>query len=148
MLTLTVFIKMTLGEMISFLPIPGAVFTLANRALTPAIVEFLKKLGRKNVGVNFDPANMILYDKGEPIEALRTLASWVKQCHLKDANRTKTRGAWGEEVPVGTGQVDWKKFFAVLREIQFAGPCCVEREAGNQRVADIVTARKLVESLS
>jgi hypothetical protein len=44
--------------------------------------------------------------------------------------------------------VDWKKFFEVLNEIQFSGPCCIEREAGNQRVADIVTARKLVESLS
>jgi len=107
---------------------------------------FLEKLGRVNVGVNFDPANMILYDKGEPIEALRTLASWVKQCHLKDANRTKTPGTWGEEVPVGTGQVDWKKFFAALRDIQFAGPCCIEREAGNQRVVDIINARKLVES--
>lgn len=109
---------------------------------------FLEKLGRVNVGVNFDPANMILYDKGDPIAALRTLASWVKQCHLKDANRTKKPGEWGEEVPVGTGQVDWKKFLAVLREIQFAGPCCIEREAGPQRVADIVTARKLVESVA
>ena len=68
---------------------------------------FLEKLGRVNVGVNFDPANMILYDKGNPIAALRTLASWVKQCHVKDANRTQTPGTWGEEVPSGTGQVDW-----------------------------------------
>jgi sugar phosphate isomerase/epimerase len=109
---------------------------------------FLEKLGRVNAGVNFDPANMILYDKGDPIEALRTLGTWVKQCHIKDATRTKTPGAWGEEVPLGAGQVDWRKFFAVLREIQFAGPCCIEREAGNQRVADIVTARKWMESVN
>jgi len=108
---------------------------------------FLEKLGRVNVGVNFDPANMLLYDKGNPVEALRTLASWVKQCHIKDANRTTAPGAWGEEVPVGTGQVDWKQFFAVLNEIGFTGDCCIEREAGNQRVTDIITARKLVESL-
>jgi hypothetical protein len=44
--------------------------------------------------------------------------------------------------------VDWKKFFAVLCEIQFAGPCCIEREAGTKRVADIIVARKLVEGLS
>ena len=109
---------------------------------------FLEKLGRVNVGVNFDPANMVLYDKGDPIAALRTLASWVKQCHIKDANRTKTPGSWGEEVPAGTGQVDWKQFFDVLKEIQFDGPCCIEREAGTQRAADIVTARKLIESLN
>lgn len=108
---------------------------------------FLEKLGRVNVGVNFDPANMILYDKGNPIAALRTLASWVKQCHIKDANRAQTPGTWGEEVPSGTGQVDWKQFFAVLREIGFTGHCCIEREAGTQRVADIITARKMVEAL-
>jgi L-ribulose-5-phosphate 3-epimerase len=107
---------------------------------------FLEKLGRVNVGVNFDPANMILYDKGNPIAALRTLASWVKQCHIKDANRTQTPGTWGEEVPSGTGQVDWKQFFAVLREINFNAHCCIEREAGTQRVADIIAARKMVEA--
>jgi sugar phosphate isomerase/epimerase len=109
---------------------------------------FLEKLGRVNVGVNFDPANMILYDKGDPIEALRTLSRWVKQCHIKDAIRTKTPGTWGEEVPAGTGQVNWQEFFAVLQEIQFGGWCCIEREAGNRRAADIRTARELVEKLT
>ncbi len=108
---------------------------------------FLEKLGRANVGVNFDPANMLLYDRGNPIDALRTLAPWVKQCHLKDANRTRTPGAWGEEVVVGTGEVDWPQFFAVLREMRFPGWCCIEREAGTQRAADIVAAKELVESL-
>src|SRR5262245_34604718 len=103
---------------------------------------FLEKLGRPNVGVNFDPANMILYDKGDPIGALRTLGRWVKQCHLKDANRTRTPGTWGEEVVVGTGQVDWIAFFQTLRDIGFAGDCCIEREAGSQRVADIRAARQ------
>src|SRR6266496_2776007 len=109
---------------------------------------FLEKLGRVNVGANFDPANLILYNKGDPIDALRTLASWVKQCHIKDANRTAHPGTWGEEVPVGTGQVAWKEFFAMLQTIQFGGFCCIEREAGQQRVADIRTARDFVKSLN
>ena len=109
---------------------------------------FLEKLGRVNVGVNFDPANMILYEKGDPISALRTLATWVKQCHIKDANRTQTPGTWGEEVPAGTGQVEWKQFFKVLSEIQFAGYCSIERKAGAQRGEDIITARKMVEALA
>ena len=112
------------------------------------LFDFLHRLARPNVGVNFDPANMILYDKGNPTAALRALAGWVKQCHIKDALRTHTPGTWGQEVPAGTGQVNWKEFFDVLREIGFAGECCIEREAGNQRVADIVIARKMVESLS
>ena len=110
--------------------------------------SFLEKLGRVNVGVNFDPANMILYDKGNPIGALRTLATWVKQCHIKDARATQTPGTWGEEVPSGTGQVNWKEFFTALKEMQFGGWCCIEREAGTQRVADIITARRLVESIA
>ena len=106
--------------------------------------SFLEKLDRKNVGVNFDPANMILYDKGDPIEALRTLGPWLKQCHLKDARRTRQPGTWGEEVAVGTGEVDWRAFFRVLQELNFSGYCCFEREAGNQRVADIRAGRDFV----
>ncbi len=54
---------------------------------------------------------------------------------------------WSEEIPSGTGQVDWKQFFAVLREIGFNGHCCIEGEAGTQRVADIITARKMAEEV-
>jgi sugar phosphate isomerase/epimerase len=109
---------------------------------------FLKTLDRANVGVNFDPANMILYDKGDPVAALRTLGPWVKQCHLKDAVRTKTPGTWGEEVRLGTGQVDWKGFFRALDAAGFTGNLNIEREAGNQRVADIRAAREYVERLA
>jgi len=108
---------------------------------------FLEKLGRPGVGVNFDPANMILYDKGDPIEALRVLAPWLKQCHIKDATRARKPGTWGEEVPVGTGEVDWRTFFEVLNEVGFEGDCCIEREAGDQRVADIRAAYDFVTKL-
>ncbi|HUR45650.1 MAG TPA: sugar phosphate isomerase/epimerase family protein [Candidatus Saccharimonadales bacterium] len=116
--------------------------------IAASLDAFLRKLQRANVGVNFDPANMILYDKGNPIEALKGLAPWLKQCHIKDANRTRTPGTWGEEVPAGTGQVDWKAFFTTLRSIGFRGNLCIEREAGNQRVADIKTAVQLLQGLS
>lgn len=110
--------------------------------------EFLTQLGQPNVGVNFDPANMLLYDKGNPIEALRKLGPWIRQVHIKDARRTQVPGTWGEEVMAGTGEVDWPAFFQALGEIGFAGNLCIEREAGNQRVADIRSARELVERLS
>jgi sugar phosphate isomerase/epimerase len=111
------------------------------------MAAFLKKLDRPNVGVNLDPANMLLYDKGDPVAALRTLGPWLKQCHLKDAVRTKTPGTWGEEVRLGTGQVDWKAFFRTLDAVAFKGNLCIEREAGTQRVADIRAAREYVEKL-
>jgi sugar phosphate isomerase/epimerase len=109
--------------------------------------SFLEQLGRKNVGVNVDPANMILYDKGDPIAALRVLSPWLKQCHIKDARKTKVPGAWGEEVVAGTGQVPWREFFQVLEQVRFGGFCSIEREAGTQRVQDIRAAREFIESL-
>jgi L-ribulose-5-phosphate 3-epimerase len=110
----------------------------------PVLAQLLQKLKRTNVGVNFDPANMILYDKGDPIAALRTLGPSIRQVHIKDARRTKVPGTWGEEVTVGTGEVDWRAFFATLRKLNYAGDFVIEREAGNQRVADIRTARDVV----
>lgn len=62
----------------------------------------------------------------------------------KDATRTRKLGTWGEEVVVGTGEVVWKKFVAVLDEVKFDGYCCIEREAGNQRVADIKAEKEFV----
>lgn len=108
---------------------------------------FLKQLNEPNVGVNFDPANMLLYDKGDPVASLRALKPWLRQCHIKDATRTKTPGGWGEEVAVGEGQVDWTAFFRALDEVQFHGFCCIEREAGNQRQKDILTARQFIERI-
>jgi L-ribulose-5-phosphate 3-epimerase len=112
------------------------------------LATFLTKLNRPNVGVNFDPANMILYDKGDPIEALRVLGPWLKQCHIKDATRTTQPGTWGAEVPVGTGDVKWAALFATLKELGYEGNLCIEREAGTQRVADIITALQMVEKIA
>ena len=111
------------------------------------LAAFLRKLGRPNVGVNFDPANMILYDKGDPIAALQRLGPWLKQCHIKDAVKTKTPGAWGREVPVGTGEVDWRAFLNTLNNLGFQGNLAIEREAGGQRVADIRAARQYLEKI-
>jgi L-ribulose-5-phosphate 3-epimerase len=112
-----------------------------------ALRDFLEDLGCPNTGVNFDPANMILYGKGDPIEALRILGPWIKQVHIKDAVATRQPGTWGGEVAAGTGDVDWKVFFATLENLGYQGNFCIEREAGNQRVADILTARQMVGSL-
>jgi sugar phosphate isomerase/epimerase len=110
-----------------------------------ALAQLLKALERPGVRVNFDPANMILYAKGDPIEALRVLAPWIAQVHVKDARATKVRGTWGEEVAVGSGEVNWNSFCATLNDINFTGNLVFEREAGNQRIADLRTARMVIE---
>jgi L-ribulose-5-phosphate 3-epimerase len=111
----------------------------------PVLAALLEKLACPNVGVNFDPANMILYDKGDPVDAVRVLGPWIRQVHLKDANRTRTPGTWGKEVPLGTGEVDWPGFFAALAAAGFAGDLVIEREAGMQRIADVRTAREVFQ---
>lgn len=108
------------------------------------LLGFFKHVSKKNVGINFDPANMILYDKGEPVDSLRVLAKHVKQCHIKDATTTKAPGTWGAEVVVGTGEVDWPAFFQVLDEAGFDGYLAIEREAGDQRVKDIRAGKEFV----
>jgi L-ribulose-5-phosphate 3-epimerase len=112
-----------------------------------SLVAFLDHLDEPNVAVNFDPANMLLYHNGDPIAALRTIGHRVRSCHLKDAIVTTVPGTWGEEVPIGTGQVDWPAFFATMADIRYAGFFCFEREAGSQRAADITAGKNHVEAL-
>lgn len=104
--------------------------------------DLLEHLNHPAVGVNFDPANMILYAKGDPIEAVRILAPWIKHVHFKDALATKVPGEWGQEVPWGDGEVGVAAFLHALEEIGYTGACAIEREAGHQREEDILNAVK------
>ena len=99
----------------------------------------LDELKCPNLKVNFDPANMLLYDKGDPLRAVEILGPDIRSVHVKDANRTKVPGTWGEEVPLGKGQVNIRQFVKTLQKVGYRGALCIEREVGNQeeRVADI-----------
>jgi sugar phosphate isomerase/epimerase len=99
----------------------------------------LDELKRPNLKVNFDPANMLLYDKGDPLRAVEILGKDIRSVHVKEANRPTTPGNWGEEVPLGQGQVNIRAFVQTLKKVGYRGPLCIEREVGNQeqRVADI-----------
>jgi sugar phosphate isomerase/epimerase len=112
-----------------------------------ALRGFLEELARPNLGVNFDPANLILYGKGDPIAGLKTLLPHVVSCHIKDATATRTPGTWGTEVVVGTGEVDWPAFFETLDRGGFTGTLALEREAGDQRVGDLRAAHAFVRPL-
>ncbi len=104
----------------------------------------LEEIAHPNVGVNFDPANMILYGMGDPVAALRALAAHVRQVHVKDAVPTDVPGTWGREVVAGTGAVDWKAFLAEVRRLPRAVDLVIEREAGPTREADIRAAAAVV----
>src|SRR5437016_250256 len=111
----------------------------------------LDELKCPNLKVNFDPANMLLYDKGDPIRAVELLGPDIRSVHVKDANRPTTPGQWGEEVPLGKGQANIKQFVKTLQKVGYRGPLCIEREVGNQeeRLADVAHGiRYLRESLA
>jgi L-ribulose-5-phosphate 3-epimerase len=111
----------------------------------------LDELKCPNVKVNFDPANMLLYDMGDPLKAVEILGPDIRSVHVKDANRPKVPGTWGDEVPLGRGQVNIKKWVETLKKAGYRGPLCIEREVGDQeqRVADIAHGiRHLKECLA
>jgi len=110
--------------------------------------EFLEKLRHPALAVNFDPANMILYDKGNPVEAVGVLSPWIKHVHIKDALRTKKRGEWGTEVVWPTGQVNAEKFLKALKQAGFKGALSVERETGDNRLGDIKAAVNMLKRLN
>ena len=99
----------------------------------------LGELRCPNLKVNFDPANMLLYDKGDPLRAVEILAPDIRSVHVKDANRPTKPGTWGVEVPLGQGQVNIRQFVKTLQKVGYRGPLCIEREVGNQeqRMADV-----------
>jgi L-ribulose-5-phosphate 3-epimerase len=92
-----------------------------------------------NAKINFDPANVLLYDMGDPLRAVEILGPDIRSVHVKDANRTKVPGTWGAEVPLGKGEVNIKQFIGTLKKVGYRGPLCIEREVGDQeaRVHDI-----------
>jgi sugar phosphate isomerase/epimerase len=108
------------------------------------VVTVLKELSQPNLGVNFDPANMILYGKGDPIQAMQTLQPWVKQVHIKDAKVTDVRGTWGTEVVAGEGDVPWESFLQLVPE---GVDLVIEREGGDNRIDDITRAKDMLEEL-
>jgi L-ribulose-5-phosphate 3-epimerase len=108
-----------------------------------AILQELADRGTP-VGVNFDPANMVLYGMGDPVEALRQLAPWVQQIHIKDACVTDDVGQWGREMVVGEGQVRWAEFARMYHDAGLSCDLVIEREGGDERVKDVRTAASVV----
>jgi sugar phosphate isomerase/epimerase len=118
----------------------------------PVLLSFLKDVDRSNLGINFDPANMILYGTGDPVEALNILGPHVLSVHCKDGDwpAKDAPGSLGAERPLGEGSVGIPRFLEKLKAIGFRGPLNIEREAENQeeRYRDIRAAVKLLDSLA
>ncbi len=113
------------------------------------LLTFLNDLNTKNVGVNFDPANMILYGAGDPVEAVGMLGRHIRHVHVKDAIASPRPGVeWGREVPFGEGEVDGTAFFRALIDAGYEGPLTIECEIhAADRLANVKTAIAKLEEL-
>ena len=115
------------------------------------LIQFLDDVGRENLFVNFDPANMILYGAGEPLPALEELGPRVRSVHCKDATWSERPGeTWGREVPLGEGDVDFAAFLKALQRIGYDGPLTIEREIPQEperQKAEIGRAIELLQRL-
>ena len=116
------------------------------------LLSFFKQVDRPNLRINFDPANMILYGSGDPIEALLLLAPHVISVHAKDGDWPPkgVAGALGTERPLGQGAVGMARFIATLRKVGYKNPINIEREVPDhqQRLSDMRDGIRLLQSLT
>ncbi|MBQ8688965.1 MAG: sugar phosphate isomerase/epimerase [Clostridia bacterium] len=112
------------------------------------VLRFIEDSGRDNLGVNLDPANLIMYGKANPIDALTVFGKYVRDVHAKDGKYPTCGRELGPEVPIGEGEVNFPALVKRLKEIGYDGVLTIEREIeGDEQTRDIIAAKKLLERL-
>lgn len=136
-------------EIADFLGERGMKLTLETGQETgDVLVGFIADVGRPNLGVNFDPANMLLYGNDKPIFAVEKLGPWLYNVHAKDGNWPTEEGKLGREMPIGQGQVNFPEFIRKLRDVGYRGPLIIEREiSGPKQVEDMRGAIQFLNKL-
>jgi len=113
-----------------------------------ALVRAIEDVGLPNLGVNLDPANLLMYGKANPCDALLVLGGYVMGVHCKDGLYPTDGRALGREVPLGEGLVDFPRLIASLEALGYRGDYTIEREiSGEEQKRDILKARALLEKL-
>jgi L-ribulose-5-phosphate 3-epimerase len=96
---------------------------------------FLERFDTGGLGVNLDPANLLLHDF-DPWASARALRGQVVHCHATDARRAGA-GRSAQEAPLGQGDVGWPQYLGVLEEIGYRGWLTVEREGVGNHIAEV-----------
>jgi sugar phosphate isomerase/epimerase len=124
----------------------GATLALETGLESGAVLRaFLNRLDTGSLGANLDPANLLMHGLN-PYESARELAGKVVHAHAKDARRGSASRA-AQEVPLGHGDIDWLAFLGVLEEIEYRGWLVVERESGDNRLADVAAGVAFLKRL-
>jgi len=112
------------------------------------LIRAIQDDGLDNQGVNFDVANLILYGKANPADAVDLLGPYVQGMHAKDGLYPTDPKNLGEEVPIGQGKVDFPRIIQRLKELNYRGAVTIEREiSGPQQVEDVRAAKRYLEKL-
>lgn len=112
---------------------------------TELLRDFLASIGSEGARVNFDPANLVM-NGFDPVRGVADLADLIVHTHAKDGVRHDDGKK--EEVPLGQGQVPWERYLAALDEAGFDGYLTIEREVGENPLADIVAAKRFLDPLT
>ncbi|MGC2657202.1 MAG: sugar phosphate isomerase/epimerase family protein, partial [Bryobacteraceae bacterium] len=136
-------------EVVSYAGNNGQTFLCETGQETPiTLLRAIQDVGLKNMAVNLDVANLILYGNGEPVGALDVLGPHVRGMHAKDGLYPKDPYGLGEETPIGSGRVRFPEVFHKLRALQYAGPVTIEREiSGAQQEEDIRASTRFLQRL-
>jgi sugar phosphate isomerase/epimerase len=113
-----------------------------------ALVRVIREVGLDNVGVNFDAANLILYGKANPVDAVDILGPYIQGVHAKDGLYPTETRKLGQEVPIGEGKVNFPVLIEKLKKIGYRNPLTIEREIrGEKQTADILASKAYLEKL-
>ena len=105
-------------------------------------------IGTGNLFVNLDPANLIMYGKANPVDAMDVFGDYVRGVHAKDGRYPTNGSHLGEEVKVGTGKVDFPALLRALKAHGFDGSLTIEREiSGEQQRIDIADTQRYLNGL-
>jgi sugar phosphate isomerase/epimerase len=110
-----------------------------------AVAKFLDRLDTGGLGVNYDPANMLV-NGFDPVANLAPLKDRIVHTHAKDARRGGVSRA-GQEVPLGHGDIDWMEYLGTLSALEYRGWVVIERESGTDRAADIAAGVSFLRRL-
>lgn len=127
----------------------GQYFLFETGQETPITLKrAIEDVGTGNLGINLDPANLILYGKANPVDALGIIGEYVRGIHGKDGCYPTDGKHLGEEKPIGEGMVNYPAFIKKLKEVGYDRAITIEREiTGEQQTKDILKAKKILEEL-
>jgi len=138
----------SISEVVDYAAQKGLIFSFETGQEKPeTLLNFIKKINFKNVMINFDTVNLMLYGKAKSIDGISILRDYIINVHIKDGYWPKEKDKIGDQAPIGKGEADIRGCIKKLAMIGYKGPLIIEREGGEDRIKDILEAKKFVEGV-